>query len=527
MNPSWVCERLICKIKGYFMLRSKGILLALIFALGVLLAPLSHAQNEDEQFVSTSQARIVRLSYIEGSVQLATDRGVENATTNVPITEGNRLSTSSNGWAEVQLEDGSTVRLAPSTQLTFTELGRASSGSTLTTVDLDQGEAEFNISRQHDDQFAVTARNKTVLVQHSGRFRVTSLVQNPLEIVVFKGEVSIKDPDSGQQVAVKKGETFTLDPQDVSHYALNKETQNDELDRWSEQRDVALSAYASNGGGNYGQSPYQYGLSDLGYYGSYSYVPGYGYLWQPYGAGLGWDPFMNGYWTYSPFGYCWVSAYPWGWLPYRYGNWIFVNGNGWMWQPGGWGGWWRQPRLVNAPPGFHPPAPPPHGSIGVATKNGGPGRVPHINSQPGMRPLRVFSNEDVQTTAPNGSTNHEVHSSGSTGVVQAERKPAVVERQTAPEAGTADTPGRVGEIRREPAQAPSAPSSTQPSAPAHAPSAAPSRPAAPPPPPVSAPHVSPPPPPAPRSFSPPVSHSEGGGSISRGSAPASSGRPKR
>ncbi|HKT49694.1 MAG TPA: FecR family protein, partial [Candidatus Angelobacter sp.] len=335
------------------MLHKKGMLLALVFALSILLVPLSRAQGQDQyqdqsdEAIATSQARIVRLSYAEGSVQLATDQGVENATINVPLTEGARLSTSSNGWAEVQLEDGSTIRLAPSTAVNFTELGRSSSGSTLTTVDLDEGEAEFNVSRRNDNEFAVTVRNKTILLDHSGRFRITSTVQDALELVVFKGEVKVKDPDSGDQVAVKKGETFTLDPNDPAHYALDKEAEADELDNWGQQRDETLSSYAARNNGDYAQSPYQYGVNDLSYYGNYYDVPGYGYLWQPYGAGPGWDPFMNGYWTWSPVGYCWVSAYPWGWMPYRFGHWVFVNGSGWMWQPGGWHGWWRQPRLVN------------------------------------------------------------------------------------------------------------------------------------------------------------------------------------
>ena len=84
------------------------------------------------------------------------------------------------------------------------------------------------------------------------------------------------------------------------------------------------------------RSPYGYGVSDLNYYGAYSNVPGYGMMWQPYFAGVGWDPFMDGAWSWYPgYGYMFASAYPWGWMPYRYGNWTFVPGIGWMWQPGG------------------------------------------------------------------------------------------------------------------------------------------------------------------------------------------------
>ena len=38
-------------------------------------------------------------------------------------------------------------------------------------------------------------------------------------------------------------------------------------------------------------------------------MPGYGMMWQPYLVGAGWDPFMNGAWTWYPgAGYAWISA---------------------------------------------------------------------------------------------------------------------------------------------------------------------------------------------------------------------------
>ena len=156
----------------------------------------------------------------------------------------------------------------------------------------------------------------------------------------------------------RKMRPLSWTPMTRRRYALDKGVDTDDLDQWSTQRDDALSTYASAGPG-YAQSPYQYGASDLNYYGQYYDVPGYGEVWQPNNVGYNWDPFSNGYWSYSPgFGYTWVSSYPWGWMPYRYGRWVFVNGRGWFWAPGGWNRWYSRPRLVNAPPGFRPPLPP-------------------------------------------------------------------------------------------------------------------------------------------------------------------------
>jgi len=106
-------------------------------------------------------------------------------------------------------------------------------------------------------------------------------------------------------------------------------------------------------------------VSDMNYYGAYSNVPGYGMMWQPFFTGVGWDPFMNGAWSFYPgYGYMFASAYPWGWMPYHYGNWMFVPGMGWMWQSGGFNNWVNVPRFAGTvPTNFHPLVPPAAGTV--------------------------------------------------------------------------------------------------------------------------------------------------------------------
>src|SRR5436305_9526532 len=137
-------------------LRKPGLLLSMILTLVFSLAPFVHAQDVDDEDGHDSHARIVRLSYVDGQVRLDNGHGYESATMNVPLTERDWLQTGSDGWAEVQLEDGSLIRLAPNTVIAFTQLARASSGATLTTVDLDQGEAEFKVTKHDDSEFNVT-----------------------------------------------------------------------------------------------------------------------------------------------------------------------------------------------------------------------------------------------------------------------------------------------------------------------------------------------------------------------------------
>ena len=73
--------------------------------------------------LADSHVRIVRLSYIEGGVQISHGAGgaYEKAIVNLPITEGAKLKTS-DGRAEVEFEDGSTLRIVPDSTVAFSQL---------------------------------------------------------------------------------------------------------------------------------------------------------------------------------------------------------------------------------------------------------------------------------------------------------------------------------------------------------------------------------------------------------------------
>ncbi len=71
-------------------------------------------------------------------------------------------------------------------------------------------------------------------------------------------------------------------------------------------------------------------------YGSWYEDPEYGTLWTPYASEVGADfsPYVtSGHWTYDD-EYTWVSDYQWGWLPFHYGRWAYLDTRGWSWIPG-------------------------------------------------------------------------------------------------------------------------------------------------------------------------------------------------
>jgi FecR protein len=320
-----------------------------------------------------SQARVVRLSEVQGDVQVDRNagQGLEKAFLNLPISQGVKLQTGKDGRAEVEFEDGSTLRVTPETVITFPQLSLRDSGAKVSTVHLQEGSAYVNFAGSKDDEFTLTFAHEKLALAHSAHLRL-EMGDADATLAVFNGEVQIQG-DAGT-VAVSKNHTAQFDLTDDDHYELAKSVEPDPFDQWDKEQNQYHQQYASNSYSSY--SPYAYGTNDLNYYGSFSNVPGYGNVWQPYFAGAGWDPFMNGAWAFTPgFGYGWVSGYPWGWTPYHYGSWVYLPTSGWGWLPGGtWTGW-STPRIVHPPANFLPPQPPSNPGHGTVVVNRGPAPV--------------------------------------------------------------------------------------------------------------------------------------------------------
>jgi hypothetical protein len=288
-----------------------------------------------------SQARIVRLSDVHGTVRIDknTGLGFENAFINLPITQGTQLKTLENGRAEVEFEDGSTLRLAPNSTVQFSTLGLSDAGKHVSVINLVEGMTYVNWLGKSGDQFSLNFSREKISLDHAAHFRVDTSTE-VANLAVFKGDIEVEGP-AGKEM-VSKNKTATFDAADNDKYTVASNIVEAPLDGWDKESIAYHDQYAKNN-----SSPYGYGAADLGYYGAYTNVPGYGMMWQPYFTGIGWDPFMDGAWAWYPgFGYMFASAYPWGWMPYQYGNWMFVPGFGWMWQPGGWGNWLGVPRYT-------------------------------------------------------------------------------------------------------------------------------------------------------------------------------------
>jgi len=287
-----------------------------------------------------SYARIVRLSMVRGDVQVvrASTGKWEPAAMNMPLQQGFAVGTNE-GMAEIELEHGSVIWVAPNTVLQFTELA-LSDGGQITKVAMNEGTATFESNSGSQDVFSVSNQSFQITPQGKSEFRV-DLTRNGAEFCVLKGKVQLRAGESTQILA--KDETFFLGVRKPQETGRKETPKADDWDKFVNQRASYLQT-AENRTDQYTNAPFSYGMADLSAYGNWTFIPGLGYGWQPGGISGNWMPFADGSMMYyDGLGWTWVSAEPWGWVPYHFGQWSCQSPQGWMWMPGNYSQWSAAP----------------------------------------------------------------------------------------------------------------------------------------------------------------------------------------
>jgi Family of unknown function (DUF6600)/FecR protein len=295
----------------------------------------------------TQNVRVVRLSDVEGTVQIARDKQTEfsHAVMNMPLTEGTEIETGPDGRAEVEFEDGSVSRITPNSSLSLAKLSTSSTGTLETALEQPKGLVYYELRSDPQSAFTVDFGDSKVTPTVNSTFRV-NLGANPAELAVIDGHVQVQGTSSETATAVPQGKTIEFRPSGSAPYTIADGIIPNGFDQWNDQRDEEAAkeaahqttARAQQGGGSMLEGGWGYGWGDLDTYGGWYPVPGYGMVWQPYGAGPGFDPYGYGSWAYmGGLGVSWVSGYPWGWLPFQCGGWSYIGSFGWGWMPGGCG----------------------------------------------------------------------------------------------------------------------------------------------------------------------------------------------
>jgi FecR protein len=317
--------------------REKVIMKNQLFVALALLAVGFMALAQPAKAQDYSNIRIVRLSFVEGTVQFQhPGQDWQDARLNLPIQEGFALRTA-DGYAEVEFEDSLTLRLATNATVEFTGLA-LQNGGRVTKLTVAQGTAIISAKLKREDAVSVAAPNLNLNVPRDGRFRM-DISPTDSWVTVFHGKVEV-DSRTGATSLLSGGHALHVGASGSGSPEVAGNPPQDDFDKWVSHREEALNSAQSETSGVLGTNSYTAGYADLYNYGVWSNIPGYGAGWMPYGVGLGWMPFVDGQWQFmGGLGWNWMSGEPWGWLPYHFGSWVNAPGVGWAWLPVGANTW--------------------------------------------------------------------------------------------------------------------------------------------------------------------------------------------
>jgi hypothetical protein len=283
------------------------------------------AQTDPDEDAPDPPGRVGRLSILTGTATL-TDMSSgqsQQVLANWPITSEQNLATDAGSRAEVQI--GSlALRLDGATEVDFVRID----DETIELV-VQRGAVTLHV-RNRDTLAAIdlTTPRERIVLDDVGRYRLdvdripglTSLTVNTGYARILTGSTTFSV--AGGQRADVSGEP-TARFQVVAPLA-------DAFDDWVaplDRRDDALRS------GRYLSSETT-GIESLDDYGQWRTVPEYGQIWYPGYVQAGWVPYRFGRWIWvAPWGWTWVDEAPWGFAPFHYGRWVYLNGQ-WAWLPG-------------------------------------------------------------------------------------------------------------------------------------------------------------------------------------------------
>jgi len=310
----------------------------LVITLSTLCTFAANYEFTDEEPEVTD--RVARISAIKGDVSIRRS-GVdewEKAALNLPVVEGDEITTSDGSRFEIQFDANTHLRVSENSYLKIATLSDAGIALSLPEGSLSISALKFDPSKKY---FEIDAPKTTLAVQRSGRYRVDAGKAGSQEIrisVFDDGEARVYSSNSGFTIRDGRSARIFVEGNLAGEWENGYATANaDDFDVWVAERIDTISKRLSNA--NYGQyyDDDIFGAEDLSDNGDWIHTQDYGYIWRPNRTSTmsysDWSPYRYGHWRWLPaFGWTWVNDEPWGWATYHHGRWIWYN-MAWYWSP--------------------------------------------------------------------------------------------------------------------------------------------------------------------------------------------------
>ena len=270
--------------------------------------------------------RVARLAQISGAVSFS-PAGEEDwvlAEPNRPYIAGDRIWADADARAELQFGTAA-ARLGRNTSVSILNLD-----DRIAQLEVSQGTLNLRVRRVYADQFfEVDTPNLAFSIRRAGDYRIdVDPAGNATIIRVRSGEGEAWG--EGAAYIVGAGQQYTFYGEGLRDYTFDQLAAPDAFDGWcfdrNRREDAAVAARFV--------APDVVGYSDLDDYGSWRSVEGYGNVWFPTSVAAGWVPYRTGHWVWiDPWGWTWTDDQPWGFAPFHYGRWAYVQAR-WCWVPG-------------------------------------------------------------------------------------------------------------------------------------------------------------------------------------------------
>ncbi len=283
-----------------------------------------------------------RIRMMDGDVLFRTPDSDEwlLAAINTPLDEGDAIWCADSSKAEIQLADGSIIRIDERSQLDilanedgFIHLHLAAGRAYVRTTQTRAG-----------NTLQIDADDTTVLPAARTKLRIDILPYYQEDVSIFKGSAYVEG--NGSRTKVRAGEHIALEE---GHSALLSLNPPDGWENWNMDRDREQSRSARSD--SYLPDELSAFSAEMDSNGRWVRVQEYGMVWRPTVIlSNDWAPYRSGRWIWKGSDYVWISYENWGWVPYHYGRWAVVSGLGWCWVPPArgdvyWGpgyvGWYR------------------------------------------------------------------------------------------------------------------------------------------------------------------------------------------
>ena len=231
------------------------------------------------------------LNYVEGQVSIGTQAINDQLVGSAKLEPGQSVATEQ-GKAEILLTPGAFLRLGDNTSVKM-----ISSGLTNTEIQVQKGRAMVEIAEIHEqNNLRVDLNGATTRLLKTGLYDFDA---DRNQVRVFDGMVTVQE--NGAQVEVKEGRDFNVNAGgSLKAGKFDKKTYEDDLYNWSSLR----SEYLAEANTDAAQTYVVGGDSWLGtgwywdpWYDAYTFIPGDGFLYSPFG----WGFFSPGFAFRSPF----------------------------------------------------------------------------------------------------------------------------------------------------------------------------------------------------------------------------------